>query len=689
MSRFRRVFTSSIALFAFVACSDDNGGNPVDQPAVLTLSAGDAQSAAVGTAVTIAPAVKATRGGQAAAGVVVNFQVLSGGGTVTGATATTDAAGVATVGSWVMGSALGAQSLAAQSTQATGSLITFTATAVSGAPKTITKEAGDNQTAPVSATLAVRPSVKVVDQFGNPIGGATVTFAVVTGAGTITAPTQTTSATGIATVGNWSLGPTPGANTITATVTGNGVTGNPATFTATATVGAPATVQKQAGDAQSGTAGVAVAVPPSVKVVDQFGNAVSGTIVNFVVTSGGGTLTGGSVTTGADGIAAVGSWTLGGTLGAQTLAVTAVGVTTGVTFTATAAVAPAKIVVKQAGATQNTVVKTAVATKPAVKVTDQFGNPIAGVAVNFAVASGGGTVTGAAQTTGADGVATVGGWTIGQTVGANVLRATATGATITTGNPADFTATGIAGAPAVITKIAGDQQAQLAGSGLVIAPTVSLADQFGNSIFNQTVTFEVTSGGGLLTGATPSTNTAGIASLGTWNLGSTPGINTMTATAGGLSVIFQATALALLDVPQYLGTYSGTWTNTSFGTTDVASLTIVDIPGTGAGLTLSAAGTIMGTPGGIPSTQRTATYTATNAFFNGNIPQLGNFNLNVSSSATPNVLDIVAGGTGVPNGAIRRWDAQGTITPTQINMTFIVSFVTGNPAIGAISLTKP
>jgi adhesin/invasin len=324
-----------------------------------------------------------------------------------------------------------------------------------------------------------------------------------------------------------------------------------------------------------------------------------------------------------------------------------------------------------------------------VKVTDQFGNPIAGVAVNFAVASGGGTVTGAAQTTGADGVATVGSWTIGQTVGTNVLRATATGATITTGNPADFTSTGIAGAPAVITKIAGDQQAQLAGSGLVIAPTVSLADQFGNSIFNQTVTFEVTSGGGLLTGATPSTNTAGIASLGSWNLGSTPGINTMTATAGGLSVIFQATALALLDVPQYLGTYSGTWTNTSFGSTDVASLTIVDIPGTGAGLTLSAAGTIMGTPGGIPSTQRTATYTATNAFFNGNIPQLGNFNLNVSSSATPNVLDIVAGGTGVPNGAVRRWDAQGTITPTQINMTFIVSFATGNPAIGAISLTKP
>ncbi|MEO7997161.1 MAG: hypothetical protein ABI852_06925 [Gemmatimonadaceae bacterium] len=689
MSRFSRVFTSSIALLAFVACSDDKGGNPVVVPAVLTLSAGDAQTAAVGTAVAIPPAIKATRSGQPAAGVVVNFQVLSGGGTVTGASATTDATGVAKVGSWVMGSALGAQTLAAQSSDASGSLVTFNATAISGAPKTLTKQAGDDQSAPVSSVLPIRPSVKVVDQFGNVIAGATVTFAVASGGGTVTGGAQTTSATGIATVGNWTLGSTPGANSITATVTGAGVTGSPATFNATGTVGAPATVTKQAGDAQTASAGVAVAVRPAVKVVDQFGNPVSGTIVNFVVAGGGGTIAGGSATTGADGIATAGDWTLGGTLGAQTLTATAVGVTTGVTFTATSTAAPAKIVVVLAGATQTAIVKTAVATKPSVKVTDQFGNPIAGVTVTFAVASGGGTVTGATQTTAADGSATVGSWTIGQTSGANVLRATATGATITTGNPVDFSATGIAGAPATITKLAGDFQAQLAGSGLILAPSVSLADQFGNSIFNQTVTFGVTSGGGLLTGATPSTNTAGVATLGSWVLGATPGNNTITASAGGLNVVFTATGLALLDAPKYFGTYTGTWVNSTFGTTDVATVTIVDIPGSGAGITISAGGTIMGTPGGIPATQRTATYSATTAFFNGNIPQLGNFNLNVGSSATTDVLDITAAGTGVPNAAVRRWDAQGTITPTEINMTFIVSFVTGNPAVGSITLTKP
>lgn len=685
MSRFSRVFTSSIVLLAFVACSDDN--DPVIEAPVLSLSAGDAQTAAVGSAVAIAPAVKATRGGQPAANVVVNFQVLSGGGTVTGASATTNASGIATVGSWTLGNTPGAQTLAAQSTEASGSLVTFNATAAVGAIRTLTKEAGDNQTAPVSGTLPIRPSIKVVDQFGNPVGGATVTFAVATGAGAITGGTQTTAANGVATVTNWALGPTPGPNTITATVTGTNVTGNPATFSATGTVGAPTSISKQAGDNQTAIAGTDVAVRPSIKVVDAFGNPVSGVAVTWVASTGGGAVTGGNSQSDANGIATVGSWKLGGTLGAQTLTVNANGVTTGASFTATATAGAASNVVKFAGATQNATVKTAVTTRPAVKITDAFGNAVAGVAVTFSVVSGGGTITGATQTTGADGLATVGTWTLGQVAGANVLRATAAG-NFASGNPADFTATAIAGAPVSITKLAGDAQTQLAGSQLVISPSVSLADQFGNAVFNQTVTFAVTSGGGLLTGATPSTNSAGVATLGNWVLGITPGSNSVTASAAGLNVVFQAVGISLLDAPLYFGTYSGTWQNASFGTTDVASITIADNPGVGATMTLSAGGSIMGTPGGIPATTRTAFYNQSSASFSGNIPQLGTFGMSVNSSVTPNVLDFTANGSGVPNAAIARWSATGTVTPTQININFILVMVSGNPAIGSITLVK-
>jgi hypothetical protein len=42
-----------------------------------------------------------------------------------------------------------------------------------------------------------------------------------------------TGSNGVATVGSWTIGASPGSDTLTATVTGSGITGNPVTFTAT------------------------------------------------------------------------------------------------------------------------------------------------------------------------------------------------------------------------------------------------------------------------------------------------------------------------------------------------------------------------------------------------------------------------------------------------------------------------
>jgi hypothetical protein len=58
------------------------------------------------------------------------------------------------------------------------------------------------------------------------------------------------------------------------------------------------------------------------------------------------------------------------------------------------------------------------------------------------------------------------------------------------------------------------------------------------------VTFNVTSGGGSFTGGTQTTNSNGIATVGSWTLGGAAGPNTMTATAAGLNgspVTFNAT----------------------------------------------------------------------------------------------------------------------------------------------------
>src|ERR1700680_2020320 len=62
-------------------------------------------------------------------------------------------------------------------------------------------------------------------------------------------------------------------------------------------------------------AGAAVTELPSVIVKDQRGAAMAGVPVTYVVTSGGGTITGGSVTTNGSGVATVGGWALGALAG--------------------------------------------------------------------------------------------------------------------------------------------------------------------------------------------------------------------------------------------------------------------------------------------------------------------------------------------------------------------------------------
>jgi hypothetical protein len=223
------------------------------------------------------------------------------------------------------------------------------------------------------------------------------------------------------------------------------------------------TMAKNTGDAQSAPAGTAVAVRPSVKITDQNNAAVAGVSVTFAVASGGGSAGLATTTTGSDGVATVGSWTLGTTAGANTLTASASGVTgSPVTFTATGtAVTPVIIMAKSSGDAQTGAAGAAVPITPAVVVENNAGGtltPVAGVAVTFAVASGGGSITGATTTTNAQGIATVGSWTLGATAGANTLTASASGITITSGNPATFTATGAANfSPTSNTTLAGTQ----------------------------------------------------------------------------------------------------------------------------------------------------------------------------------------------------------------------------------------
>jgi hypothetical protein len=200
-------------------------------------------------------------------------------------------------------------------------------------PATIAANSSTSLTGVAGSPVSPAPSVVVKDENGDPAADVTVNFAVTGGGGTVSAASVQTDGSGIATVA-WTLGTTAGSNALSAS------TGTLAavTFTATGTAGTAASLTKSAGDNQTGLAGSPVAVPPQVTVKDANGNPKSGVVVTFSVASGGGSVTGASATSNAQGVATVGSWTLGPQAGVNTLSASATGVAA-VTFTATAGAA--------------------------------------------------------------------------------------------------------------------------------------------------------------------------------------------------------------------------------------------------------------------------------------------------------------------------------------------------------------
>lgn len=300
--------------------------------------------------------------------------------------------------------------------------------------------------------------------------------------------------------------------------------------------GIPASAVAIAGDAQIVAAGSAVSTAPSVKVTDSRGNPVRGITITFSVASGGGSVTGATATTDASGIATVGGWTLGTTAGSNTL--TASVGSLNVTFTATAVAGAATSLAPVVAATQSATVNTGVGVAPSVVLKDAHGNPVPNIAVTFAVGTSGGTLTGASQTTNAQGIATVGGWMVGQTAGSYSL--TATSGPLTT----MFTATALAGPAATIAPLAGNDQVAPTNSIVPVRPAVIVRDAFGNAVANAMVTFSVGSGGGAVTGDVQTTNSEGVATVGSWILGPQSGNNSLNVSSGSAMAPFSATAIA-------------------------------------------------------------------------------------------------------------------------------------------------
>ncbi len=313
---------------------------------------------------------------------------------------------------------------------------------------------------------------------------------------------------------------------------------------------------------------------------------------------------------------------------------------------------------------QTATVATPVPVPPAVRVLEN-GIPVSGVRVVFSVTGGGGTVTGPVAVTGAGGIATAGGWTLGTRLGTNTLSATNGSLSVA------FTATGVAGAASRMVKFGGDNQIAVAGSPVALPPTVRVLDVYQNPVGGRQVVFTVSVGGGSVLPSGPvSTNANGIASVSRWTLGPSPGTNSLVATSGQLvPITFIATATQSATVPQISGISPESALNTG-----VQTLVI-----TGSGLAgTSAVLSRNGQPAIIGSLTGTDTQSLISRRFNLSGAAPGTWNLIVLNSAGKSDTEvfIVRSGTAAVTGiAPSAGTANSTVAVTVTGSGFVPSLV--------------
>lgn len=161
--------------------------------------------------------------------VVFELDTNPAAGEVSPDTAVTNQAGMATA-RWVLGTAPGSHVVIAKLVDVEGQTQEFRADAKAGAPDTLRAKTPLAQPGRRQQTVGTQPVVRVVDRFGNPVGGIPVAWQVTAGQGEVSEPISTTDADGNTTV-EWTLGNRIGVHKLTAAI--GSVTGSPVTFTAT------------------------------------------------------------------------------------------------------------------------------------------------------------------------------------------------------------------------------------------------------------------------------------------------------------------------------------------------------------------------------------------------------------------------------------------------------------------------
>jgi hypothetical protein len=186
--------------------------------ATISVVSGSSQSAAVGTTLPSPLTVKAKDSfGNSVAGASVTYSDTVG-GSFSPNPVVTGSNGQASTTCTLPTSAHVGFSVTASSGSATPA--TFRETSTAGAPATEAISAGNNQTGTAGTQLPKALVVVVKDQYGNAVSGVTVTFSDGNAGGSFVNSTPITNSAGQASA-TYTLPPTPGTYSITATVNGS------------------------------------------------------------------------------------------------------------------------------------------------------------------------------------------------------------------------------------------------------------------------------------------------------------------------------------------------------------------------------------------------------------------------------------------------------------------------------------
>lgn len=200
------------------------------EPVSIEALSGDGQSAPAGSPLPDSLVVRVLDGsGNPVAGATVEWSAAQG--SVDPASVVTGSDGRA--GTFrVLGPSTGTQTASASSAGLNGSPVTFTSTAVAAGASRLVRVSGDGQSARAGTELPSPVVVRLVRDDGSGVSGRPVNWLVGDGGGSVSSSTSTTDGSGEAEI-RWTMGSSPGTNTLNAVVSGVGVIG----FTATATSG--------------------------------------------------------------------------------------------------------------------------------------------------------------------------------------------------------------------------------------------------------------------------------------------------------------------------------------------------------------------------------------------------------------------------------------------------------------------